>query len=859
MSSPGVAIPIIPRGIEPTAHGGNWFIQTLAKYRPYQGWSTFIILVLMLMILADSVRDAGWVRSLDLPGVIFWGALAGLGLSKVRLHAALLQPLGLVLGFLVVVWRASPLAEDETGWTRLAEMWSRLEVWYEAATNDGLSSDPLPFSIALLALAWIIGYYSSWFVFRSSNPWIAVVLAGVAILTNLSFLPENLAPRFFVFVLFAMLLIVRLTVVQRQRDWEKSGVKFELLSGWLTIHSAFWFGMLVVIIAGILPMKVYVSENLAEAWRTARSPVESLEEDFARLFSSVPTKKEVNGRLFGKTLPFIGAISFAGDVVFWAETEYPSYWLSQTYSEYTSQGWLAGDSTKIEVGPDTLPPPRSDSKERMSVEQSLQLSFRTNDFLAGGSLDWLSHDAVLETLVPKTFDIDLLNDSSDSSLPSDMQELAAGIREDYDILPETFVESYISRFLPPDLVLNDVSYGTDDETGDEFLKGITLERKASLSSEIVSWRFADRLQANEPYSMVSYVSLATDEDLRGAPANYTHFITDHYLQLPVTLPQRVKDKAEEVTAGADNPLDKAVLIQDYLRSDVFTYDQANVVAPPRDADGVDYFLFETQLGYSDYFASTMTVMMRAVGVPARMAAGYAPGEYDEESGMRVIRDNDSHGWVQVYFPQYGWIDFEPTPRWEKHERRFITGPGSDLLSNRGSSIISGNGPDFDEFLDEEGFGSGVSGADTSGLFAFLPFDVIIALKRSGIAAGSALVLWILIFIAWRWNLRGLTPVEKAYTQMSRLGAIAGVGRRPNQTPLDYALTLGNSAENVREPARRIAWAYSGMRYAPPVESQSDGETLHDEPESIYRDWRSIRGALLSKALRRLLPGGQKTL
>ena len=113
MSSPGVAISIIPRGIEPTAHGGNWFIQTLAKYRPYQGWSTFIILVLMLMILADSVRDAGWVRSLDLPGVIFWGALAGLGLSKVRLHAALLQPLGLVLGFLVVVWRASPL--DQAG------------------------------------------------------------------------------------------------------------------------------------------------------------------------------------------------------------------------------------------------------------------------------------------------------------------------------------------------------------------------------------------------------------------------------------------------------------------------------------------------------------------------------------------------------------------------------------------------------------------------------------------------------------------------------------------------------------------------------------------------------------------------
>ena len=226
-------------------------------------------------------------------------------------------------------------------------------------------------------------------VFRSSNPWIAVVLAGIAILTNLSFLPESLAPRFFLFVLLAMLLIVRVTVVQRQREWGKAGIRFELISGWLTIHSAFWFGVLVVILAGLLPLKVYVSQPLANAWHDARSPIERLEEDFERLFSSIPTRKVVNGRLFGKNLPFIGAISFGGNIVFWADTDYPSYWLSQTYSEYTSQGWMAGDSTKIEVGPNTLPPPRSDSKERISVEQSLQISFQTNDFLSGGSLDWL--------------------------------------------------------------------------------------------------------------------------------------------------------------------------------------------------------------------------------------------------------------------------------------------------------------------------------------------------------------------------------------------------------------------------------------------------------------------------------------
>ena len=571
MSSPNISLPIVPARVDPAEMRRNWLIYLVTKYRPYQGWSTFAILLVMLWILAGSVQSAGWTQSLNLPEVVFWAALAGLIISKVRLHSVFLHPLGIALGGLIVVWKASALVDDSVnGWARFTDMWSRLEVWYGAATNDGLSTDLLPFAIGLLALAWIIGYFGSWFVFRSSNPWIAVVFAGVAILTNLSFLPPDLAPIFFLFILFAMLLIVRLTVVQRQREWDRSGIRFEMMSGWLTIHSTFWFGLLVVIIAGMMPLKVYVSENMAEVWRKARTPIETLEEDFARLFAGVPTQKQVDGRFFGKNLPFIGAISFGGEVAFLADTEYPSYWTSQTYSEYTSLGWIAGDTNKIEVRPDTLSPPRSDSRERISVEQSLQVNFRTSDFLAGGSLDWLSHDAVLGALDPKAFDIDLLDDALDSTLSPDVQQMAATIREDLDIMPDTFVETYVSRFLPPDLVLNEIRYGTDPVTEEEFLKGITVQRKAAVASEIVSWRFSKRLQANEPYSMVSYVSLATDDELREASTNYKNFLTDHYLQLPASLPQRVRDKAIELTADAENPFEGIISYRSILNSEDFS-------------------------------------------------------------------------------------------------------------------------------------------------------------------------------------------------------------------------------------------------------------------------------------------------
>ena len=102
MSTRDVALPIIPRSGDPSKTS-NRLMRMLAQYRPFQGWSSFIFLVFMLLILAESITEAGWVNQPDLPAVIFWAALAGLVMSKARLPALLLHPLGLALGFLVAV------------------------------------------------------------------------------------------------------------------------------------------------------------------------------------------------------------------------------------------------------------------------------------------------------------------------------------------------------------------------------------------------------------------------------------------------------------------------------------------------------------------------------------------------------------------------------------------------------------------------------------------------------------------------------------------------------------------------------------------------------------------------------------
>ena len=855
MSTEAIRTVLPPRADTQERHR---LLQIYDRFHPSQGWGSFAILLLALLAVGLSVQDGAWVPIPGLMSLLFISAVTGLGLAKVRIPAVFLHPLGIALGVVLVVWRAIELSDEATVLTALPEMWGRLDVWYEAATNDGISTDLLPFTLMILGMAWMIGYVSSFFAFRYSNAWVMVVIGGISVLTNLSFLPPTLAfsSKFFLFTLFAMLLVVRLNDVQNEQRWRLRGIRFEMVNGWLTMHAAIWFGLLVMLLAAMLPLNVYVSRDLADWWNKARTPVASFEEDVARLLAGIPSRKNIPGRFFGKTLPFIGSISFGGEAVFWANSDYPSYWLSNTYSEYTSQGWKAGETTKLEVGQSTVPPPRPEWSKRAEVEQSVQLNFDSDSFLAGGNLDWLSHDAIVETLRPKDFVIDLHNPESDAELPEDIQEVAQAIR-DAGEPPERFVESYISRMLPRDLVLNSVGFVSDEHgSGGTVVQSLNIERKPSSVPDIVSWKFADRQPENHPYAMVSYVSVATDDELRNADTNYSAFLTDHYLQLPASLPQRVHDKAAEITTGADNPFDKAVAVSDYLRSETFTYSQ-EIEPPPRGSDGVDHFLFETQTGYSDYFASAMVVMLRSVGVPARLAAGYAPGEYDRENDVRVVRDHDSHGWVQVFFPEYGWIDFEPTPRWPVHERRMNDSIVSDLSPSPGDTGAINDPSEFLDPFDEIGL-QGPGGINTGARFAnslFGNVDWVMVGTRSGIVAGSVAIIWLALYWLWNLGLRGLSPVERAYARMNRLGMIAGLKRRTYQTPNEYAEMMSGVLGEAAPSAQRIAREFAALRYTGSMPPDAEEET--DDRDEMEDAWRSIRGALIGRAFRRLLPGGSQ--
>ena len=159
------------------------------------------------------------------------------------------------------------------------------------------------------------------------------------------------------------------------------------------------------------------------------------------------------------------------------------------------------------------------------------------------------------------------------------------------------------------------------------------------------------------YEGLSYLPIIQPSDLRRAPSALPEAIPAAYLQLPVLDP-RIPKLAADVTAFSKNEYDKASAIRSYLISH---YSYTLDLSGSHGTDPLANFLFVRRAGHCEYFASAMTVMLRSIGIPARYVTGFLPGEYNDLGGDYIIRESDAHSWVEVYFPTYGWVTFDPTP------------------------------------------------------------------------------------------------------------------------------------------------------------------------------------------------------
>ncbi len=335
------------------------------------------------------------------------------------------------------------------------------------------------------------------------------------------------------------------------------------------------------------------------------------------------------------------------------------------------------------------------------------------------------------------------------------------------------------------------------------------------TEEITYLRSNAAVNKGESYVVVSASSQATIQQLAAAGTNYPAWINEKYLAIPASVSPRTRDLARQITASFDNPFDKARAVESYLRT-TLKYNE-KVEAPPPGVDRVDYVLFETKEAYCDYYASAMVVMLRSLGIPARFVAGFAQGTYDAELDIFHVISADAHSWVEVYFPRYGWIEFEPTAAQPGITRRTQPNPAASLLSNAIPDELSaeippdrpGNIPIDEENIlplafDIPWFGGRVS----------IPRVVF-----NGMMLGMGLLVLLAVTAGagWWWNEQRRRTMENIfglYQHMLRLARWMGLPIRPWQTPFEHAALLQRRLPAHQEEVGVITSQYVYQTFSP---------------------------------------------
>ncbi|EMI3507539.1 TPA: transglutaminase domain-containing protein [Bacillus cereus] len=365
----------------------------------------------------------------------------------------------------------------------------------------------------------------------------------------------------------------------------------------------------------------------------------------------------------------------------------------------------------------------------------------------------------------------------------------------------TMQKSYPHLTYPAGLVSveasSDVSYSVDPFS--EKIYTMNEDSSTTLHSYKVTYEIPE-------FSIENLKAVKTNEGQETNP----YFMTK-YTQLPESLPQRVKDLAVNLTNDKDNRYDKVLAIENYFTDNSFTYESTNVLFPAKSQDYVDQFLFDTKSGYCNNFSTSMIVLLRSAGIPARWVKGYTEGTLDntlasaEGADVYTITNDNAHSWVEVYFPGYGWIPFEPTKGFT-NPYNFINNTPAPISQN--SEANNSNNEQIQQRNNEaklkslienteEASTKKVTNSKTSFSWWYVFLSTIL-ISIIGYILFTTRMNWMTFLIIHFYKYRKNDAVyQKAYGALLKQFARIGIPRSESQTFREYALhidTLYNSAD-----------------------------------------------------------------
>ncbi|MDP2674273.1 MAG: transglutaminase domain-containing protein [Dehalococcoidia bacterium] len=806
-----------------------------SRFSDWEDWLTFALAAGAVLGVSVSLEDSGWSR--DMPDLTLVGLLAlllALLLARSPLPMLLAWPAAVIAGAGVVAWQTLEAVGPGSLEARLDAVYFRFERWFHLAFSGGISNDSLPFNTLVIGLAWLGVFLSGWSIYRWHNAWLGLIPGGIALFMNMLFINDTLPLEVFLYVMCGFLLVMRTNLVSQMRRWRAEGVSYPPLISLSYLHYTVWAGLFLMAASWIAPVGPFTTPTVVGS---LSERFEGLGVHFARLAGPLRVHKIVPVHDYTAVLPFQGSIDLGERELLSVKVrdptiEGPIILRGAVYEEYASGGWKAGSRREVDVPSpmvrlDTLDEagaggrivPITVTVEAKSVVgtvlftpgQPLSANVPARAKLADGSITELSARVRGGTpALRRTPTVDMPRDGG-TSLSDD---------EVLERLPEGWTGLYVRR----------------SENGVVQAVGAV---PAGEAPDVLVLSPREKLEEGESYGVLGLVRDVSPDELRAAPSfAYPQWVSRAYLGLP-EMPDRVAELAVQVAGAEPTAYDRAKAIESYLRE--FPIDYGIGDTPPG-LDTVDYFLFEAKAGYFDYHASAMVVLLRSLGVPARLAAGFVVDtkDFDDDKDAYVVQDQDVYAWAEVYFPGEGWVEFNPSPDRPAELRPKETGgdiqvPPVDLRDIRDLPVSTGGIFPF-EPPDLSGQTQGASGGSGPG------YPLWIALGVAGFlaaVAGSAA-------LGWRRSVDGLPYQQQLWEKTVRLASWAGHPPRPGQTPASFAGALARRFRSLRD-VDLLAQAYGRSRFG-----RSDALEV-EERQRLARAWAKLRATLVWQAVRRLWP------
>ena len=757
-----------------------------AKFVPSEGWFVSLLLAIAMGCVVFSIIAANWVEHTSLLYVCGGvGLICGFGVAKIR---SLPQAALHIFTFLIGSW----LALYFTGYA-LHLPQSALLMNLRTLLQTGVipvldAKNEANFLFYLSFLCFFLGYLGSWLVYHAHLPFLVVLAYTSIFLINLNYVKQDYV---FLTVLFAgslALLVARIQLVNQLTLWSGEGLYTD--HSWLRILTerfmrfATLFVVLALLSSWMLPVMdqsprgAALWNRLDNAWGNISHGNFSFSDPQNLLR---PYQAPLN--FFGDKMSITGSVNLpAGKVLTYTSSEAnPPYLEGYTFDNFDGHNWSSVASTSSQTeSANSFLPQSNNSPYVKSVTTRVTM-----------------------------------------------------------VAPPGGTHPYI--FAPAEPL--------------HFNRAVTIF-STQLQPVTGAWVHQGPFSVNEQYEVTSNASTATTNQLSMIPLpmddsagiwtqdiNY-NAISNYYLQKPLLTPEaanQIMDTLHTWTRGTTNTYDEVHAIESHLRDQTqFTYSTSNPPVPD-DIDAVSWLL-KTKRGYCTYYATAMAIMTRLLDIPSRVVIGFTPGHFDATQGTWEVDGSDAHSWVQVYFANYGWIDFDPTPGYAVSRVAQNSHPKSSGTTKKVTTSPTPVTPPASRRRNQTNL------QETNTPTPSVPKNQIQG--NPNLLIGVSLSLFVCILCAllymgfmywWRNLYKDMPFVARMYWRFSRLASLVGLAPRQWQTPYEYSQMVGQKIHSDPTPLWHLTELFVRERWAGPQ------STTKHEAEQL---WPHLRRLVFDLIIRR---------